>query len=133
MGIGPEPFKDYVAAHPKGGKRCCCRVFTTWRPSQCWNRGKFEEGGHFWCGHHLPSRVAAKEAKSKAKWEADWARTTRFWDADKVLRDCHSGAVELLRDVELALAGSNHAGRVRDLLERHDAAQEELKDVNNRD
>ncbi len=41
--------------------------------SGCCFQGKYKEGGKYYCGHHLPSRLAEKRKASHDKWQKEWA------------------------------------------------------------
>lgn len=57
-------------------KRCRAWVRGDYSRHQCGNKGKHEEAGFMWCGHHLPSKVKLKRKQRDKKWKRQWARST---------------------------------------------------------
>lgn len=52
---------------------CAGQVFGTYGDYPCSRRGALEEDGKWWCRTHAPSAVAARRAKSQAKYTAERA------------------------------------------------------------
>lgn len=79
----PKPRKkgELYPDYPIVRSQCRARVQGTWHYHQCPHPGKFEEDGMLWCGHHVPSRVAAKEEKREAKYQTDRRRDNAMWAA----------------------------------------------------
>ena len=52
-------------------KRCCHELFRDWRRVQCHNKANVEWDGKLYCGVHDPVKVAARRAKTQARWDAE--------------------------------------------------------------
>ena len=60
-------------------EKCAGKVWGSYDWGSCSYTGKTEEGGKWWCSHHLPSRVEAKRTAREAEWQAEWeAREARI-------------------------------------------------------
>jgi len=70
------------------GQRCCERVYSSSYPGHtCGNPAKMEHEGKPYCGIHDPVKRAAREAASKAKWDALWKAKTERWAEEKKLEE----------------------------------------------
>jgi len=58
----------------RGQHTCEHTVFATWQERPCGLTAKYHEDGQWWCGHHAPSKVAAKQAARDDKLQAESRR-----------------------------------------------------------
>jgi hypothetical protein len=63
-----QPVSETVS---DGRARCCAvaRMTAVYRGAQCEHPGRYEEGGHWWCGTHRPSAALAKAADRERKYK----------------------------------------------------------------
>lgn len=63
---------------------CAEGVARDWTYNQCSRSGVMEEGGYRWCRQHAPSAEDAREAKATAARQAEYDRTAKRYELDRL-------------------------------------------------
>jgi hypothetical protein len=92
---------------------CCHRTFKQYHYWPCQRAAKIERGGKWYCATHDPVKVAERNSKRNAKWEACWkqerddreAAEVRKVRISKLIQDAagHVATREELRELASSL------------------------------
>lgn len=80
-----------------------------WHHYPCGKNAKYEEGGRWYCGHHAPSKVAAKLAKQEVELKREaalkniWQQDKRKARVERVAEAIGWGRDDDLTDIEFAI------------------------------
>ena len=73
---------------------CAGRVYSLFHSYPCGKPGKHEEDGKWWCGIHAPSKIAARKAKTFARWEAKRAVHNKQYAKERAAREIVEAALK---------------------------------------
>lgn len=87
-----------VRKDQKGIFQCRGKRYGGYRFSQCYNKGKYEEAGYWWCGHHAPTRVLRRHVTRHWNYEDKWKARTERVEASEKRQEAREKVLQTARD-----------------------------------
>ncbi len=83
---------------PLMGRPCSGEIHDGHSFMPCRYQGKYQERDKWWCGIHLPSKVALRVEKLRQRWQTRWDAKQRRWVRDGRIRDAERMLVDVVLD-----------------------------------
>lgn len=90
-------------AKAKEKHQCCGQIFNNYHYHQCFNKGKVERDGKWFCGIHDPVKIAERDAVKRKQWDDERAERFRQRNLEERQQECTAKILSMLTVVDAVL------------------------------